>query len=1650
MKFPVRDDLDVAVVGVAGRFPGAANCDEYWRNLLSGVDAVSRFDRSDLLAAGHDRAKIDDPSFVPANGVLQGAEHFDAEFFNFSPAEAALLDPQARLMLECVWLAMENAGLDLDRRGRDVGLFLGARSTVQWTMQSMLSDHVQNVGGFLASQLANKDALSTLVSWKLGLNGPSFTVQTACSTSLVSVHLAVQSLLSGECEWAVAGGVSLLLPQTNGHQYREGMLFSQDGATRAFDAEASGSVFGSGLGAVVLRRAADALRDGDPIWALIKGSAINNDGNRKVGYTAPSTKGQADVIRTALRLAEVEPDEIDFIECHGTATRLGDSIEIAALRDVFRTAADAPNQCALGAVKGNIGHLDSAAGIAGLIKAVLAVRHGMVPPTLHFVRPNPDLRLESTPFYVNAHAMPWPERADRPRLAGVSSFGVGGTNAHVVLQQYPVARDPAAADGGHLQFLPFSAKDETALRDHLKAVRDWLVLQPDLDIGALAIMLTRRHGHRQRAVFAAHAPLGLIRAIDRYLDDAGGDCVALLDDALQGEPQSTHIVALAEAVDWLGGAAAVPGQRPRERESCHAPLDIPGYVFRKQDHGIPHVGDAAWERIGRCLAPSAAIVSRDAPGWLAPYWRPIRRPVDDIDSGAHCVVLTDRVGAPWLDLTGQEGLETVTLDIGDPKQLAAALDDVRRATAGHTAPVILSIVLPLGFAGFEPFALQRLTGLSQGLAAGLLSDIPDVHLYLVCPIASPGHDGKVDAGDLLTSAAMKALALVLPQEVPGISCTFVGIHGPAGYWTRAAITPVLRMRVDGPLRLDREGLFATDFRSLSDDGAANRAALPTNGTVVITGASGRMAQAMAHTLAKRGGVRLALISRQPAESPRMTALRGALEASGAARVAVFPAALDDEDHALTLFERIAEEMGPIDTVLHTAGLVDGPSFAPLNTLRAEDYAAQLQPKAHAATVLAAVFEKVPVGQCIVTSSMSAFFGGIAHAAYATANLFLDEWCRAVNMRWSGTRWLCINWDTVHFHEDTTAAQPLAWGRDERALAGADFPPLFAQSLGEFADEPHKICSAGGFMHRLQTWGGQRSGAAGVIAPAQRTGPARERSAKLASAYVAPREPLEQELADIWTAILGIQGIGVHDSFLEMGGDSLKSVVMAERVYKQLGRRFPLQEFVADPTIAGIARLTAATGRAPEPAPPAIDPAAPIEASTDQELIHIHQQAFQDASYNMPTAFRCRDTVGIDEIVRALQGIVDRHVALRCLFARDGDRLLMHPQADAIVPVDRREPALPNDVSERLMRQFAELPFDLGDELPIRALVIPSLQPGGWHQIVIVVHHVVCDAVSLGILTAEFGALASGRSLPEVVAGFGQIRLARRHAATDEAVRRHQSYWRANLLPLPPPLALRGEESGTVASSRTGGPGFAVAWRLDGETATGIHGLCEELGVPPFIFFLGLYGLWLGGVGRCEAILLGVPITGRTCVEEAAVVGYLVNLVAFKVELDPDIGFAELLLALQNRWTDGAPHQVYPISALLDDLRNEPYCRNRRGRHPLFDAVFNFLPGELTGGGTVLEGAGFQPIALPPPPAKFDVTLEVAEGGEDFECLIQLGEGTVLVAGVDRVERQFRDLLAAILAEPDAPIRETVGGIAVDREAAGDAASEVDVDLEFNM
>jgi polyketide synthase PksJ len=950
----------VAIVGIAGRFPGAVDIPSFWRLLRNGEEGITFFSRQELLEAGVSESLLDETNFVAARGVVRDYDRFDAPFFNISAGEAAQLDPQQRIFLECAWQAIEDAGYTLESIGARAAVFGGSGANTY--LLQHLAESAPNAAGVLPFLLANeKDYLATRTAYKLNLKRAAISVQTACSTSLVAVHLACQNLLNGECDSALAGGVTIRVPQLTGYKYQEQGIFSPDGHCRPFDARAGGTVDSSGCGVVMLKRLEDALGDGDNIRAVILGSAINNDGSTKAGFTAPSVEGQIEVIAEAQAMAQASPESVTFVEGHGTATILGDPIECEALTRAFRAGTAKRQFCALGSVKSNVGHTDAAAGVAGLIKTVLALENGVVPATLHFTRPNPHINFGDSPFFVNSQ--PWKWGSQQPRRAGVSSFGVGGTNVHVVLEEAPPRERYPSAARRHFLFL--SARSEAALDRMSRNLADHLEAHPELHLPDVAFTLRKgRECFEQTRLLECNDAADAIRKL-REPQEQGAKPELCAADVAPGRRVSLPPYSFERRRYWLDPKKTQAAQRSSNIDTWfHTPIWKRSFPAGRVRNGT-----------GSCLifADGAGIGSLVA----AEYEK------------AGCEVTIVTAGKDYRRISDRE----IVIDAFERRHYERLLTDMSRMPA----QVIHS--WSVGGNTDIAFGLRSLVSLAK--AAGARAGQRPLDIAVVTSGVL-----KVAAEKSLfpENAAVLGAVKVIPQEYPHIRCRLIDLDHDEAQRDRAGTTEqlLLEMGLANPsaevaLRDGERWERAYVPNPLS----RNRRCATPGGLYLITGGAGAIGMAFAECLAETPGVNLVLSGRssESARAGDLERLRGL-----GADVHYQCADVTDRGRMEKLFHWIEQRWKRLDGVIHCAGVPGG------GLIQGRDWEAMqtvLAPKMEGARLLAELLGNRPLDFFLLCSSMTAIRGGVGQIDYCAANAFLDAFAQAMPRRW---RPVAVNWD----------------------------------------------------------------------------------------------------------------------------------------------------------------------------------------------------------------------------------------------------------------------------------------------------------------------------------------------------------------------------------------------------------------------------------------------------------------------------------------------------------------------------------------------------------------------------------------------------------------------------------------------------------------
>ncbi|GAA2898270.1 hypothetical protein GCM10010517_63360 [Streptosporangium fragile] len=1514
----------VAVVGMALRVPGARTPEDFWRNLRGGVESIKTFTEEELLADGAAPEEIAHPDYVPAFGALDDMAGFDARFFGLSPREAQMLDPQHRLFLECAWEALEHAGHPSDATEAVTGVYAGVGEN-SYFLNNLLpnGDLVARVGAFQTSIGNDKDFVPTRVSYKLNLRGPSVSVQTGCSTSLVAVHLACQALISGECDIALAGGATVVA-RPRGYRFEQGGIMSPDGHCRAFDEGAAGTVPGSGVGVVVLKRLADAVADGDVIHAVVRGSAVNNDGARKVGFTAPSVEGQADVITEALAVAEVDPSTVSYVEAHGTGTPLGDPIEVAALKSVFGGAGS--HRCALGSVKTNIGHLDTAAGVVGMIKTILALKAREIPPSLHVTRPHPRLGLEDGPFHVNTSLTPW--RGDVLR-AGVSSFGIGGTNAHVVLEEAP--ERAAAAPGRRTHVLPVSAATPTALETAAAELAAYLRAHPDERLDDVAYTLQRGRWTLPHRRFV----------VARSLAEAAG--------ALSGPAQTGctgHETAKDREVVFAfpgqGAQRIRMGQALYEREPVfRAEIDRAagilepalGTDIRRLLHPPEAERDAAREAVNRTEYAQPALFAVEYA--LARLWMSWGvRPAAMIGHS-----LGELVAACLADVLAPE----------DALRLVAARGRLMRAApAGAMAAVPLPEAELVPLLGGE-LALAAVNGPRECVVSGPFDALTAFEADLAeRGIASKRlrtshafHSPMMDGAAAAFEAEVARVRLAPPQipfvsNVTGTWITEEEAVSPA-YWARQIRSAVrfgdgLRtVRRPGALLLEvgpgrvltglaraGDGLGAVaSLPSAAEDGDAEREVLTAAGELWCRGVS--VAWEALH-----GGTepRRTVLPTYPFERERFwvdpprgaVALRGAHRRPVPATAPDGPAATDR--HSGARYTLVGD--GPLAAVFGRSLSRAGATVRDLSTVEpsAVEAAAEAAAKAAEAgtpgapgTVLVLLDVRTPAVRAVETLARAvALVDGAPSGAVSACEIHvaggdgtdvshsplavLVESHTALLRRESGIPWTSVVW---------SRGEHVAVERAAVRVVGA---------------EP-------GACHV-------------VVTPAEESG---DRSAVPAPGGTAGEEaPLyedatEHQVAAVFSDLLGVERIAPTTGFFELGGHSLLAAQLVAQVRKVCGVEIPLRAFVDEPTIRGLARAVRTARSAAADAPPEELPViVPDPGSSDEPfpLTDVQQAywigrtgVFEIGNVGMH-GYEEFDVPDLDlpRMERAFRRLVQRHGMLRAIVLPHGEQRILKDVPDYVIATkDVR--GLPRDEADAVLeRTRAAMSHQVfaPDRWPLFELRA-TVMDGGRTRLHYSIDGLITDAWASHILMRELAHLYRypDTPLPEIDLSFRDYVLAERSLETTDRYRRAEAYWQERI----PDLALAPELPLARDPRAIDAPRFR-RWtgELPEEPWTRVKSWASRRGITPTALLLTVYGEALATWSKNRRFTLNLPMANRLPLHPQvdAIVGDFTSVTLLEIDAVSEAPFEARAAAVRDRLLTDLDHRLFSGVRVMREMK----------------------------------------------------------------------------------------------------------------------------------
>lgn len=1531
----------IAIIGLAGRFPGAQNVAEFWANLVAGRETISRH--------AEDSSR---PNYVAARGILDRPEWFDASFFGLTPKEAEVIDPQQRVFLEEAWTALEDAGIDPARPPGPIGIFAGMSNNTYWANNvSTRPDLIESVGWLNAMMGNEKDYLATRVAYKFDLRGPAINLYTACSTSLVAVCQACTSLLNFQCDAALAGGISITFPQERGYEYHEGGITSPDGHCRTFDAQAAGTVFSHGVGVVVLKRLADAIAAGDQIYAVIKGHALNNDGSSKVSFTAPSVDGHAEVIALAQGFADFPPDSISYIEAHGTATPLGDPIEIAGLTTAFRAETQRTGFCAIGSVKTNIGHLDAAAGVAGLIKTALALKHGKIPPSLHFTTPNPTLELASSPFFVNTALRDWNES---PRRAGVSSFGVGGTNAHVVLEDAPAPTSQTSTSGP--QLLVLSARSLRALEGTTENLGRFLRAHSELPLADVACTLQQgRHTFAFRRFVVANSTAEAGRLLLRR------DRRRVFTTPAKG---TATIPAESDELAMLGHRW-LTGEEVTFPPTIGRKVSLPTYPFERQRY---------WAEPSEGRTPTRPAHSGEESD--------VQQPVPPSDPLV--ALKTELTALSGVDMSAATA-ETTLIELGFDSLFLTQIAIVLQKKFG----------VKLRFRQFldELSTLGALAAyISEGRAAARPT-LPPAEKTTTAPQPVPPKPAAHGPFRRIDTSAPSELTTVQQRHLDDLISRYIqrtagskrftaehrhhfadprAVSGFRRAW-KEMVYPLVADRSLGSKLWDIDGNEYTDITlGFGQILLGHRPPFLVEAIEqqlhrgIEIGPTSPLAGDVAGLMCEFSGMERAGFCNTGSEAV-MAAIRVARTVSGRDKLAVFAGAyhgIFDEVLFRPAAGGSATAIAPgiPDAAISNVYVLDYGEESALEFIRqhAHEIAAvlvepvqsrrpQLQPRDFlhalrrltAESEIALVFDEVVTGFRCHPGGAQAWFD--IRADMATYGKVLGGGM-PIGIITGARRWL-----------DALDGGAWNFGDDSVPEVGVTF---FA---GTFVRHPLALAAAKAILTHLKAAGpslqqqlnAQAEQLVGQLNGVLETNEVPVRWTRFSSLFHLTPAPEWKFAGALW-AHLRLRGLHAWE-----GRPNFISTAHTAADLAHVVEAF--RESIEEVSKIGfLPKGSAAPDSSTFPLTPA------------QQEMWLASQLGGDAAaaFNESVTIHFRGTLDIAALRSALDTLVARHEALHTTIAENGMRQRVHePRAVDLSIAD----VAPADLAARIEVETST-PFDFVHGPLFRAALLRLAND--HYALVLTVHHIVCDGWSFGTLATELAALYSRASLPTAAPFRDYVRW-----LSEQPLAATERYWLERFATPPPPLDLPSDRprpaQRTFRADRR-------ATLISTDLMTAVQRFSAAQRCTLFTTMLGVYQVLLHRLSGQDDIVVGIAAAGQAAMGQNEVVGHCLNFLPIRAHLDDAQPFVEFLAAFKGDVLDAFDHQHFTLGDLLQRL-NLP----RDASRPALTSVTFNIDRAATG----LKFAGVE--------AEFDINPKSRLGFELSFNLFETDQGWQLYCAFNR-------------------------------------------------
>ncbi|MGJ8678065.1 MAG: amino acid adenylation domain-containing protein [Akkermansiaceae bacterium] len=1579
---PRKTETEIAIVGMSGRFPGAKNLEAFGEMVLQSVPAITFYQQEELLTAGADANVINDSAFVPAFGAVDDIDLFDADYFGFSPAEAKRLDPQMRLFLMCAEEALQHSGIVPEQTSLNVGVFAGASVSTYGLLQ-MTSDSAQADPDVFATMLANdKDYLATRVAYKLGLQGPAFTIQTACSTSLSAVHVACQSILNGECDMALAGGVSLQSGMPPGYHYQKDGILSPDGHCRAFAADAAGTVQGSGCGVVMLKPLNQALADGDPVLAVISGSAMNNDGNDKIGFTAPSVKGQQKVIQSALAKAGIGAETVSYIEAHGTGTALGDMIEVSALKSVF---ANSPNaSCVLGSVKAQIGHLDAAAGVTGLIKTVCCLQNQTLPPTLYGENPNAALGLEDSPFVLNTKARPWLSTAEgsRIRTAGVSSFGIGGTNVHLIVRENDLSREAEVSSFHRTNPVAQTSKqDDRALIvlsapsvASLKVRQQWLAetieSQPPLDLTALA--WTLQTGRKHYSVRTA------------YLVNDLEDLRTQLQGALpKSSPKSSPKV--------LFNATSTIDELETLRDTWMQGVELDWNSYQTED-------------IRRIALPPFPFV-------LQRYWALDSLKTKKIENQVSPHVQIYQASLRPLSLKAlknQASNLTRSLFIGHANQLTQAHECLKNFPQVRAVETSTFLGDSHSLVEETPCLIYALDIQSSAISdAELIVEVKN--LVTVASRARAQRllilmTGHASLEPNVRENVIESLVIVLRQEIPTLKIRLLQTGAINASALQTAQNILCTDSIPHPIVKQLDHSLLVRHLGLIDKGSTiertSHSKLQQHGHYLITGAGGGIAKHLALYLAEHYQAHLYLCSRR-AVSP--TLLRELSKT--AATVTTFT--LDIVDNIAV--QKMMARFTSLDGTFHLAGISGEAAILSTRDLEASKVQKILAPKSiGSSNLLESLVTRdssksttddalVNRGFFVAFSSISTQLGGFGFGAYAAANAAMD----ALVEQYRQTHALdaySIGWD--------------GWQTSDETLPNALTPHQGIEALETILNNQENgqyFVAVSPLAERIKNW-----------VCFEQIAEINSSNDLLQDAHADTSTNVQQILTEIWSDLLGVSDIGSEDNFAELGGDSLLALQMLTLISKRFPVELGISDIMQTDTLGDLSKLIESDSpTVPETISATADePPHTAELSLVQQRIWFHEKILETKeAYQIPVAFRITGPLDTHLLERAFQQLIAAYDVLRFSITEDNGQpmaLYANSVTWSLPIVD--DATKPENINSLLSALVSE-PFDMTQAPLIKSRLV---QLGNQDYVLaLCLHHIIVDGWSVAVFIDElcdiYERLCSGSSAMAVSeAPSYQDYLESRTEDLRKRKGRLEAFWKNYLNEAPLQFDFPSDRNRPPIENSTG---TEIGIPIDASLMAQLNDLAKANKTTLFTLLYATFCTLLHRLTGTEDLLIGTPHSGRRDHKLNRSMGLFMDTLPLRCQPQSDLSFQHFLNHCRDQVFRAFDHAEAPFDWIVNAV-NPP---RDLSRSPVYQVMFSFL--NQPKGTPTFTGCQTSLLASPSVGSKVDLSLAVEERSGAYSVSIEYKTDLYDESRIRSLLKYYVQLLTSISKQPSSRLCE---------------------------